>query len=164
MRIFLIPLVFLLLSGCAATGPSYKSMQTEIASASKDIVRLVFYRTKESAMLIARNAPIDINNKETGSCAYGGFFYRDVTEGQYSIKTELWDVIGECEIFLNAKSGTTYYFKVDPRSESAIAFMLGGAIGNAIESSDKDCGGAFKIYPMSEEIAKQEMIGLNLSE
>ena len=164
MKQLLLVILSLSLIGCAASGPTYESKRNEIISLDEESARLVFFRTKESTLLIGRSAPVDIDGQKTGSCSYGGFFYRDILPGEYSIKTEIWDVPGKCELTLTAEAGEIYYFKVDPRSESFTAFMLGGVIGNAVESSGKKCGGAFKIYPASEEVAKEQMVGLKQSD
>ena len=154
----------IIITGCAATGPSFLEVKSDIENLSKEKARVVFYRTKESSLYLARKAPVDINNKQVGACAYGGFFYLDIPEGRHSIKTEIWDMPGECELFLNAESGSTYYLQVDPRMESFTAFMLGGIVGNAIEGSGKQCSGAFKLYPASKEIAEKKLVNLRLSE
>jgi hypothetical protein len=164
MKFILIVLMLITITGCAANGPTYESMQNEISKTGEDQAMLVFFRTKGSGLFRGRSAPIDLDNKETGSCSYGGFFYRDISQGEHSIKTEIWDMPGECEVILHAQAGETYYFKVDPRDESFTAFMLGGVVGNAIEGSGKQCSGAFKLYPASEEIAKEKMAGLKQSE
>lgn len=163
MKHFSIILFISLITGCAR-GPSYESMQADIAAVNDNQARLVFFRPKGNHLYMARKASIDINDDKTGACAYGGFFYRDIAAGEHSIKADMWDIVGDCEVTVNAKAGATYYFKVGPRLESFTAFMSGGIIGNMMESSGKVCGGAFKLSPTRKKIAKQKMVGLKLSD
>ena len=164
MKKLIMMAITLIISGCAASGASYESLKEKTETSPDENARIVFYRTKESSLYIGRKAPVDVDDKKTGACAYGGYFYRELPPGKYALKTEIWDMPGECELTLDASAGDIYYFKVDPRSESFTAFMIGGVIGNAVESSGKKCGGAFKLYPASEEVAQKEMMGLKLSE
>ncbi len=131
---------------------------------AKDKARLVFFRTKDSHLYSARKAPVEIDSIKVGNCAFGGFFYLDLPKGKHTLKTELWDMPGKCEVIINAKAGAIYYFRIDSRSESFTPMILAGAIGNAIESQGKSCGGAFKIYPENEREAKEMMASLKLSE
>ncbi len=164
MKHFAIVFLLIVISGCAATGPSFSERRNDMESTVKDKARLVFFRTKDTHLYSARKASVEIDNKKTGNCAFGGFFYRDLPEGKHIIKTELWDMPGKCEVVVNVKAGAIYYFRIDSRSESFAPMILAGAIGNAIESNNKSCGGAFKIYPQNESKAKNMMASLKLSD
>ena len=93
----------------------------------------------------------------------------------------MWDSPGQCELTLAANPGQTYYFQVDPRTESLGAFsaagfvtsmvtggvladVAGGLAGSAAESYGKECGGAFRLYPVDPETANSKLLDLNLSE
>ena len=164
MNKFVIILITLLLSACSL-GPDYSIIKDKINSVpTENVARIVFFRTTESVLYAARSAPINIDGQKIGSVMCRDFLYKDVAEGKHILKTELWDMPGKCEITLNAKADNIYYFQVDSRSQSFWAFMAGGIIGNAIESSGKECGGAFKLYPNDPETAKIKLIDLRLSE
>jgi hypothetical protein len=171
----------LLLSACAATGPSFEVEQEKIAAVGSDTARFVFYRTNDSFLYSARKSRIVIDGETTGAVALGGFFYRDVTPGRYRMKADMWDAPGNCELLLTADAGSLYYFQVDPRKESLWSFagpagagdLLGaeiavsvaaGVVGMAAESYGKECGGAFRLYPVGADAARERIAGLRLSE
>ena len=159
----IIAVLFLTLSSCATLGPSYPELEDQVQHLSDVSARIVFFRTKESSLFFARSATIFIDEKEVGSCAYGGFFYTDVSYGMHTVKTELKGDFGKCILNLSAKQGEIYYIQVDPRSETAMPFLLGGIIGEAIVSTGKECGGKFKLYQVTSELAKSKIRDLKLS-
>lgn len=154
----------LLFAGCTTLGKPYQSLKEQIdAPPSAGSSRLVFLRTKEHQLYEGRAAGVDLDDKEIGAVAYGGFFFHDIAPGTHKLKTEMWDMVGKCVVGLNAEAGATYYFMVDARTESFWAGMAGGAIGNAIEGSGKECSGAFKLYPVDPETAKTKIATLRYS-
>lgn len=157
MKYVVISAIFIICIGCASTGPQYSTLETTIPRLNEDQARFFFYRTKENALFFARKAPVTLNDKDIGATSYGSFFYNDVSPGRYVLKTEIWDMMGQCEISVEALAGSTYYFKIDPRTVTFYNFMFGHAVGSAIEPTEKGCSGAFKIYPAEEVFAKSEM-------
>lgn len=170
-----------LIGGCAARGPGYSESSAQIASVPDSLARIVFFRTRDSALYIARKATISVDGEKVGATAYGGFHYVDVTPGTHQLRADMWDAPGQCELTLVSGSGQTYYFQVDPRKESFGAFsvagfaadivssgviggLAGGLAGSAAESYGKNCGGAFKLYPVDPGTAKMKLRDLNLSE
>ncbi len=144
------------------------------------MAKVVFFRTKESALYVARRAAIYIDDSKVGGTAYGGFHYHDVSPGEHLLRADMWDSPGDCELTLNAIVGETYYFQVDPRQESFGAFSAagfaaglisggvladvgGGLAGAAAESYGKACGGAFRLYPVDEKTALSKLTALKLS-
>ncbi|NNF41079.1 MAG: DUF2846 domain-containing protein [Woeseiaceae bacterium] len=178
----LVIIFFLFICGCAASGPSFSDSQAGMMLTSGETAKVVFFRTKETALYIARKAAVYIDDSKIGGTAYGGFHFHDVSPGQRRLRTEMWDSPGNCELTLNAVAGETYYFQVDPRQESFGAFFAagtaaslisggvlladlgGGLAGAAAESYGKDCGGAFRLYPVDEETALSKLSALRLSE
>lgn len=163
MRITTLILVTFVLFSCAASGPSYQSMKTKIETTNKGKARIIFYRTEESSLFFARSAPVKLNGEKVGALPYGGFFFKDISEGRYSIKTEMWDMGGSCEVVLDAENDQTYFFKIDPRTETFYAFILGGSLNDVVKEPIENCSGAFKIYPASKSVAAKDLEGLSLA-
>lgn len=170
-----------LVGACAARGPSFTEASEEIAAAPEDVARIVFFRTRDSALYIARKATITVDGQKAGATAYGGFHYVDVSEGAHQLRADMWDAPGRCELTLVTSAGQTYYFQVDPRTESFGAFsvagfaadvvssgvvsgLAGGLVGSAAESYGKKCGGAFRLYPVDEQTSLSKLRDLSLSE
>ncbi len=171
----------MLLVGCVATGPDYKHMLPEINGMPDGMARLVFFRTDESSLYSARSARVLVNGERVGGCALGGFFYRDLLPGEHHLVADMWDAPGHCEVIIGAQAGATYYFQIDARPESFWAFVgpaagsdlvsqniiisvAAGIGGITAEAYGRDCGGAFRLYPVDPATAQQRMSNLKLSE
>lgn len=130
-----------------------------------DVARIVFFRTRDSALYIARQAAVSMDGEKIGGVGYGSFLVHDIDAGNHGLRAGMWDMPGQCELIFTAAAGQTYYFQVDPRSESLGAFasgdlvtqlltsnvlvnVAGGVSAVAAESYGKECGGAFRIYPV----------------
>lgn len=176
----LVIFALLILCACTARGPAFPDSRADVMVASGGQAKVVFFRTKETALYVARKAAIHIDGSNVGSTAYGGFHYHDVRPGEHRLRADMWDAPGHCELTLNAEAGETYYFQVDPRQESFGAFSVagfaaglvsggvladvgGGLAGAAAESYGKSCGGAFRLYPVDEETAVSKLMDLRLS-
>lgn len=176
----LVIIFFLFICGCAASGPSFSDSRADMMLTSGEMAKVVFFRTRESALYIARKAAVYIDDSKIGGTAYGGFHYHDLSPGQHRLRVEMWDLPGDCELTLGAVAGETYYFQVDPREESFGAFSAagfaaslvsggvlaevgGGIAGAAAESYGKECGGAFRLYPVDEDTALSKLTALKLS-
>lgn len=178
----IVAIIFLtILSGCAARGPNYVDAISKATPIQDNMARIVFFRTRESALYIARKATISIDDEKVGATAYGGFHYHDVQTGIYRLRADMWDAPGRCELILDASVGQTYYFQVDPRDESFGAFavsgfaaemvssgvligLAGGLAGSTAESLGKECSGAFRLYPVDQETANSKLLDLKLSQ
>ncbi len=160
--VFSVFLTFLLfqISGCASTGARYEDMKSTLSKVPDDSVRIFFLRTHESSLYLLRDARIRIDDKPVGGLGKGNFLFKDVTPGRLKLTVDMWDIPGDCTLHLNAKAGEEYYFEVTPRTDSLIAFLAGGAIGNAIEGSWKDCGGAFAFQVHTKEFAEHNLSSL----
>ena len=163
-----------LLSACAAAGPGDGRVMTPPPDGQ---ARLVFLRTRDSALYIARRAAISIDGETVGRTAFGRFHYHDVPAGPHRLRAGMWDVPGECLLTLTAAAGETYYFQVDPRAESLGAFasasffadlatenlaasLAAGFGAVAAESYAAECGGAFRLYPVDPEGARSKLSAL----
>lgn len=159
-----------LLSACAASRPTFDESVVGSESIPEGKARLVFFRTRDSGLYIARQAAVSLDGNKVGGAGYGSFFVHDIDSGRHSLKADMWDMPGQCELIFTATAGETYYFQVDPRSESFGAFaagdlasqlltmnvlvnIAGGVSAVAAESYGKACGGAFRVYPVDADSA-----------
>ena len=162
------------LCACAASGPSFD----EIASAAEAIpvgkARVILFRTRDSRLYVARHAAVSMDGEKLGGAGYGSFLIHDIDAGNHRLKADMWDMPGRCELAFTAAAGEHYYFQVDPRAESFGAFAAGdlatylltnnmfasvaGGLGAvAAESYGKECGGAFRIYPVDPGTATSRL-------
>lgn len=137
---------------CAATGPTY-SESVASRPKSKDAARVTIYRTGDNMQYSGRAVRLALDKNVIGNVDYKGFNIFDVESGQHVLTADIWDAPGKCNVVLNLMPATEYYFQVLPRTESLLSGMLGGALGMAIESGGKECGGAFAIAPVVKESA-----------
>lgn len=103
------------------------SVAEAVAPVPGGMSRLVFLRSKESVLYVARSAPIYRDEEKLGSTAYGRHFHRDVPAGEHRLHMPNWDTPGRCEAVVDARARQTYYFMVDPREASFGAFVAGDA-------------------------------------
>ena len=139
----------------------------------------MFLRTRDSGLYMARRASVSVDGQPIGRAAYGSFFVLDIDAGSHGLRADMWDMPGQCELKFTAAAGVTYYFQVDPRSESFGAFaagdlatqfltmnvfvnVAGGVAAVAAESYGKECGGAFRIYPVDAATAMTRLAPLRL--
>lgn len=170
--------LFVLIVGCAASGPKYVQVADNLADVPESGSRIVIFRTRESKLYIARKATISLDNSKIGATAYGGFHYHDTSPGKHRLRADMWDAPGQCELEIDLAPGQVYFFQVDPRKDSFWAFAAGGVatggiglsysiIGGlgaaAAESYGQQCAGAFRLYPVDGETARSKIIDLNVS-
>lgn len=75
-----------LLTGCAASGPTHKSMSASIPALKADQGRVFFYRN--NSMLGAAVQPaIKLDGAVVGESKPGGFFYVDTNTGSHQAMT-----------------------------------------------------------------------------
>jgi hypothetical protein len=173
--------VALLLCACAASGPTIDKSTLYNNAIPDGKARVVFFRTRDSALYIARRAAISLDSERIGGIGYGGFFFQDIDTGNHGLRADMWDMPGRCELIFTAAAGESYYFQVDPRSESLGAFasgdlatqfftsnvlvnIAGGVSAVAAESYGKDCAGAFRIYPVDAGTAITRLGPLRLTD
>jgi hypothetical protein len=126
-------------------------------------VRLYFFRTRDSDQYSATSAVIKIDGNAVGSCDYAGFSLFDVTPGKYVVTVDTWDSPGACNLPIEITAGNEYYLEIKPRTENFWGRLAGGLIGAAIESSDKQCGGAFSVEPVPRESAVPRLSDLKVT-
>ena len=169
------------LTGCMAGGPVYETSQATLGPVPKASARIVFFRTRESALYPARRARVRVDEQTTGYCSLDGFLARDIAPGSHRLAVDMWDAPGHCEILLEAAAGETYYFQVDSRQASFWSFagpmtvadalgssigvsVAGGIAGMTAESYGEQCGGAFRLYPVEPVTARARLAGLRQSD
>ncbi len=171
----------LLLVACAASGPTFEESGVGSEPIPDGKARIVFLRTRDSGLYIARQASVSLDGEKVGGAGYGSFFVHDIDAGEHGLRADMWDMPGQCELIFTAAAGETYFFQVDPRSESFGAFaagdlatqllttnvlinVAGGVSAVAAESYGKECGGAFRVYPVDADTAIARLEALRLSD
>lgn len=138
-------IVFLssLLIGCGSTNQRGE-IQTSAAPqlSSKEGATLVFNRD-DSLLYLALGARIFIDGQQVAKLSRGGAFTTVVGEGKRGLVVDTWSIPGKFSIDLNAEKGKKYQFRISPRSDSVIAGVAFGLIGNVVED-----GGAFQLQMM----------------
>jgi hypothetical protein len=76
----------ILLTGCAATGPTHQSMEASIPTLKADMGRVYFYRAS-SMMGAAVQPSIKLDGAAVGESKPGGFFYVDTSAGSHEAAT-----------------------------------------------------------------------------
>ena len=164
MRIFIAVLSFAALSGCAASGIKHADQLAMQPPVSNTASRITVFRTKESGQYSARSAPLSVDNRLATSIKYGGFSTLDLQSGQHILMTELSNLPGKCELPVQLNAGTIHYFEITPRLANFVSAVTGNVVGAALESAGKTCGGAFSIFPVTEEIALFKLRDLRKSD
>jgi hypothetical protein len=164
---FITAVIFaLMISGCAATGPTFQEASQTFSKINSNI-RLVIFRTKESGIASARTASLKIDGTQVGGVQYGGFTVVHAQPGNHQLTVDLPDTLGKCDINIEIDSSNEYYFEIKPRVES-LGF---GLIPTLIAKGDqawsptaKNCKGSFYIFPIEKEEALTKLKGLRLSQ
>ncbi len=99
-----------------------------------------------------------------GSCDYAGFKVFDIIAGKHTLTVDVWDSPGTCELPIDVSGGNEYFFEIKPRLGNFLGGLLGGPIGSAIESSGKQCGGAFAVEPVAKELAIPKLADLKMTQ
>lgn len=163
IRIFFVAVVGLAAGGCAATGPLYKSHAAKYQALAADVSRVVVYRPHYWVGQ-AVDTRIQIDGAAVAECANKGFTTFDIYPGRYRLSVDTWGSPGKCELTVSLDPGREYFFEIKNRSEALTAGLLGGVIGQALESSGKECGGAYSIEPIDREIALDQLAELRLTD
>ena len=81
-----------LLSACAASRPTFDESVVGSESIPEGKARLVFFRTRDSGLYIARQAAVSLDGNKVGGAGYGSFFVHDIDSGRHSLKADMWDM------------------------------------------------------------------------
>ena len=149
--ILLAAIIVSLISGCAATGPSYTSVKSTIPQLQSDKVRVYFLRDS-GFMNSGLTARVHINGTKVADLNMDGFAYVDRPAGNVLIMIDAPLNFGEARQMFNLESGKKYYFFVANNSSNVMAGALGGAIGAASEG-----GGRFAFYRIPKEMGVEKL-------
>jgi hypothetical protein len=171
--------MLLLTFGCASSGPRYAELWPDVEPVTEGYGRVVIFRTRDSVQYMLRGARLKVNDVERGALQIGEFRFYNLRAGEHRLSTDMWDVSGSCHVNISLEAGQTLYFQVDPRRanfwsfagpalavdllmESVSLSLATGLISGAAESYGKVCGGAFLLYPVDAESARQHLLELEL--
>jgi len=149
--LFLISIVVLFISGCAATGPSYTSIKSTIPQLTSEQARLYFLREGSFANS-GLTARVNLNGTKVVDLNMDGFAYVDRPAGNVLIMIDAPLNFGEARQMFTVESGKTYYFLVANDSSNIMAGAIGGAIGAATQG-----GGRFMFYQIPEDMALEQL-------
>lgn len=169
-----------LLSGCA-TGVRYSEDLSAHVALPPELARITILRTRENAQYVIRSAPLRLDGKSIGDLNFGGYLIVNTSAGTHTLQVELGDIPGRCEVTFQATEGAIAYFEVLPRWENMIAatpgvlvpgvtpssLLFGNTValaGMAIESAEKQCGGAFAIIHIEPVTALAKLADLRRSQ
>lgn len=162
-RSFLLVLFATNIVGCAAKGPMY-SESIEMREKQADKALVTVYRVGGTFQYAGRSVHLKLDNQDLGSVDNKGFNIFDVVPGQHTLSSDMWDAPGKCTIAVDIEPYKQYFFEVYPRADNLLSGMVAGVVGMAIESSGKECGGAFAIGPVSAETAKNQLQPLRMTQ
>jgi hypothetical protein len=146
-------MVFIMITGCSATGPKYSVHQSTAPSLAEGSSRVFFFRNTRF-MSGGADAEIYINNNKVGECADSAYFYTDVKSRTAEIKAENTGTLGTHMIKKNLEKDNEYYFELLVNEAYIHSGVFLGVIGQGIYVGNNDnvSGWIFK------EVAKQEAI------
>jgi len=149
--------LILLITGCAATGPSYTDIKSTIPSLESGKSRLYFLR-ENAFMLSAVAARVQVNGVKVADIYSGGFVYLDRSAGEAFIMVDASLHPGEWRGKFTLEGGKEYFFLVTPNSNKVMAGVFLGLIGSSMTE-----GGPFYVYSIPEEMARKQLKTMKLS-
>ena len=155
----LLSLIIIVIGGCSATGPAYRSLKSTISQLETGKARLYFMRDS-GFMASASNARIQVNEKTKPGLSMGGFIYTDEKAGNIYIKVDGGPFTpGDAKLTINAESGKTYYFSVTPNTSNIMAGALLGILGSVARGD-----GTYLFHQISERVAEEKLKTKKLSD
>lgn len=174
------------MASCVSHGPRYPELIADAGPPPEGRARIVLLRPDQRFDNYSMSrALIDVDGREFGKLAYGGFLYVDVKD-EARIETSgrnRW--AAGCVVRVRAKPGDTIYLDVEPRpvgagdfvgaavaaaipagdvstvgdvfTEAAASGAIGAVVGAATEAVvyDKPCSGPFRLKPLAPDEAKK---------
>jgi hypothetical protein len=140
-----------LLSGCGGDiGPDVAALAT--APLPKAQARLKIHR--ESAFTgSAVDIAIKIDGREVAGIGNGQMRVFDVPAGSHLIAVEHWSHPGTSKLTLQTKPGMVYEIELAARAEAAVAGMMFGIVGTAVESAANGDAGYWGITVVGQHPA-----------
>ena len=151
-------ILVLIVTGCAATGPSYTSVKSTIPQLQSDKARVYFLR-ESTFMNAAIAARIQVNGVKVVDLYNDGFIYLDRPPGNVFIMVDAFMNPGEWTATFPLESEKEYYFFVTPNSNKVWAGTLFGMVGASMTE-----GGPFYVYLIPKEMAREKLKTMKLTE
>ena len=143
-------LVFVL-TGCAATGPSFSTVKQSIPDLISDQARLYFIRDS-SFINSGLTARVHINGANIANLNMDGFVYVDRPAGAAQIMIDAPLNFGEAARMVRLEGGKTYYFYVANNSSNVWAGSLFGVYGAVSQG-----GGRFAFTQIPPEMGAEQI-------
>jgi hypothetical protein len=125
IRLLFILSAFVLISGCASTGPKYSELAPTISKIPPDTGRLYIYRT--TVLGAAVQPEIKLNGEVIGKAVPRGFVYVDKAPGTYEIITST-EV--DRKLSLTLDKGQVRYVRLD----ISMGFFVGHVYPELVDS------------------------------
>jgi hypothetical protein len=117
------------LTGCAAKGPTYQQIQPSIPAIREGYGRLYFMKPGP------KHARVAIDKNPIGECKYGAFFWEDIPVGPHVITLDNSGDFGAWEEPVEVSAGQEHFILIKPRRGQAIANGLFGPLGLLAEAT-----------------------------
>ncbi len=161
---FSLLLAVAVLAGCAASGPTFESVQSSLTMVEPERARLVLLRP-EMFQAGGAYAPIEVDGVPVGKLPNGSFLYVDLAPGEHTVKVET-AYPGRYVLNVTLGSGEIRYVNVAPR-DAAVGAGMSGIFGlipwlaaTNVESGGRDDAGLFSLTLLDEATARQGLKGL----
>jgi hypothetical protein len=153
MKLLIIILSILTLTGCAATGPFYHEHQANVVTLNNSTSRVYFFRNPRFVSK-AVDAEIYINNNKVGECANNAYFFVDIKPGKTMLKVENTIAPGTHKLEKELEGGNEYYYEILVNESYVNAGIILGLIGQGtyVASNDNVSGWIFKETPKTKAI------------
>jgi hypothetical protein len=169
------------LSGCAATGATFKEHPAYTEPVPEATSRVIVYRLTARQYVSGAVPRLRLDGADLGQLLEKGFIARDVDPGTHKLAVDASTAPGQCNLQLELPAGETSYFVVVARGQytaaqatgfflmpyGSIAEMLANdavvAASGAIESSDKQCGGGYSLVRVLPAVAQAMLSDLRES-
>jgi Protein of unknown function (DUF2846) len=138
--------VALLVTGCMSEGPKYSEIGKSLP-VSPEQARIIIYRPAKF-VFFSVIPQMELNGQIIGDSWFGGFYYVDVSPGQYEIKIH--DYKNQPFLSLLLEKGQSYFVRLAVSKTSGIGGLPYPELVTPIigEKEIQDC---FYIYPSPPE-------------
>ena len=109
-KIAFVLLTTAILSGCAASGAKFSTVESNLPEISASAGRVYFYRTY-SSFGAGMRPTIFVDGKPVGKSIPGGVFYTDLPTGNHAVTIDAQIYPGQSSLQLNVEPKETTYVK-----------------------------------------------------
>lgn len=143
----------LVLSACAASGPSFDLTNL---NKPRDGSKIVIYRPS-GFIASGRSPSVEINGVKSCEMPQGSFFSKDINPGPVNLSVTLWDSPGTTRYSIIAKPGKTHFVKISPNKANILAGSSFGIAGMMMEGANSEQGGQFIFTEEPEQKALETL-------